>query len=329
MLFLEKQIFFAFFVRKTGGNMQNNNLISVIIPCYNAEKYISDCIESVLNQTYKEFEIIFVNNNSTDNSTKIIQKYIQKYPSIISLFEEKRKGASIARNTGLKKSKGNYIQFLDADDIIDKNKFKKQLEKFKQTDADVVVSDRIIKNETLKEEIERITFEELDKDVLEVAITKIIITGNPLYKREIVKKIQGYNENLSSAQDWDFHIRLVLADAKFVYLSGFYFISRQVSNSLSSDWIKVSNQGYYVIKENRFKIIKAKNVTNKSLYRIHTILYLSAVNASNTKEQKIYIKEINKWLRYKNISNLQGIKKKIVKILGYRVLCKIERIRKK
>lgn len=94
--------------------MQNPK-VSVIIPIYNAEKYIEECLESVINQTLKEFEIICIDDGSTDRSLEIISKYKQKDKRIIVL-QQKNSGSGIARNAGIKKSNGKYISFLDADD---------------------------------------------------------------------------------------------------------------------------------------------------------------------------------------------------------------------
>ena len=96
-------------------------MISVIMPVYNVEKYVSDCIESVLNQTYKNFELIIVNDGSTDNSLNEAKKYL--CDSRVHIYSQENKGLSAARNTGLKCVKGDYIYFIDSDDVINQNLF--------------------------------------------------------------------------------------------------------------------------------------------------------------------------------------------------------------
>ena len=90
-------------------------LASIIIPAYNAERYISEAIESVINQTYTNWELIIVNDGSTDNTEKIAQSYAQK-DSRITYITQENKGVSVARNIGYNASKGDYLGFLDADD---------------------------------------------------------------------------------------------------------------------------------------------------------------------------------------------------------------------
>lgn len=91
---------------------------SIIIPIYNAEKYLEKCLDSVVNQTYNNYELILVNDGSTDKSQKIIERFSKKYDNII-FFSQKNSGQSAARNFALSKAKGDYIIFLDADDYLD------------------------------------------------------------------------------------------------------------------------------------------------------------------------------------------------------------------
>ena len=91
-------------------------MISVIIPCFNSEEYITRAIESILKQSYTNYEIILVNNNSTDNTYNILQEYAKKKAGLVNVFNEYKKGAPAARNKGLSEAKGEWIQFLDADD---------------------------------------------------------------------------------------------------------------------------------------------------------------------------------------------------------------------
>ena len=100
--------------------MKKNNLISVIINCRNSQKYIKETIDSVINQTYKNFEIIIVNNNSTDNTKNIIFSYSDQRIKYFELNKSISLGA--ARNISLKESSGEFIAFIDSDDIWDKSK---------------------------------------------------------------------------------------------------------------------------------------------------------------------------------------------------------------
>ncbi|MFA5602244.1 MAG: glycosyltransferase family 2 protein [Bacilli bacterium] len=111
--------------------------ISVIIPVYNTEKYLDKCLKTIINQTFKNIEIIIVNDGSTDNSQKIIDKYKEK-DSRIKAYSIKNSGAGGARNYGLDRAKGDYIGFIDSDDWINLKMYEKLYNKAIETNADIV-----------------------------------------------------------------------------------------------------------------------------------------------------------------------------------------------
>ena len=117
------------------------DFISIIIPVYNGEKYIGRCIESVINQSYKNVDIILINDNSNDHSVDIINQYIRKKENhIILINNDVTLGVSEARNKGLKYADTEYVLFLDCDDWLDLNCIEKAINKFKEnTEVDVVV----------------------------------------------------------------------------------------------------------------------------------------------------------------------------------------------
>lgn len=106
----------------------NNDLVSIVIPVYNASKFLDETINSIFNQSYNNLEIIFINDCSKDNSTDIIKKYQKKDKRIILIDNKRNLGAAESRNVGIKKSTGKYLCFLDADDLWNKDKIKKQIE---------------------------------------------------------------------------------------------------------------------------------------------------------------------------------------------------------
>lgn len=117
-------------------------MISVIMPLYNNEIYIVEAIQSVINQTYKEWELIIINDASTDNSKFIVQKFLEKEKDnrLIFIDLKENKGVSFARNLGMKKAKGEYISFLDSDDLWDKNFLNELYRKIKETNGKLVYS---------------------------------------------------------------------------------------------------------------------------------------------------------------------------------------------
>lgn len=107
--------------------MKNNYLVSIITPIYNGENYIEECINSVLNQSYKDIEMIIVDDGSTDDSEIIISKYTNKFSFIKYIKCYENKGVWAARNIGIENAKGRFISFLDADDLYKKNKIENQM----------------------------------------------------------------------------------------------------------------------------------------------------------------------------------------------------------
>ncbi len=115
-----------------------NIKISVIIPVYNVEKYLAQCLDSVINQTLKELEIICVNDGSTDKSRKILSKYAEKDKRII-IIDQKNQGLSAARNTGMRIAKGEYLGFVDSDDWIDETMYEKLYANAKKFDSEMAI----------------------------------------------------------------------------------------------------------------------------------------------------------------------------------------------
>lgn len=113
--------------------MIDNDLVSIIIPVYNSSKYLAETIESINNQTYQDYEAIFIDDGSSDNSVEIIEKYKLKNPRI-KIIKLTHQGVSEARNIGIKNAKGRFLTFLDSDDIWLKDKLKKQINFIKEND---------------------------------------------------------------------------------------------------------------------------------------------------------------------------------------------------
>lgn len=113
--------------------------ISVIVPVYNMEKRLEKCLDTLVNQTKKNIEIIIVNDGSTDGSAKIIDKYNVKYPGLIKVMHQNNQGVSVARNNGIKFSKGKYLGFVDSDDYVSEDMFEELFNTIEKEKADIVV----------------------------------------------------------------------------------------------------------------------------------------------------------------------------------------------
>ena len=113
--------------------------VTLIIHVYNSEKYISKCLDSILEQTYKDYEILIVNDGSKDNSQKIINEYKNKYPEKIISIEQENKGVSETRNESIKRANGEYIMFIDNDDYLDKDYIETFVNEIEKKDYDIVL----------------------------------------------------------------------------------------------------------------------------------------------------------------------------------------------
>ena len=111
--------------------------VSVIIPCYNVAKYLGQCLDSVLKQTFQDFEVLCVNDGSTDNSLEIAKKY-KKEDKRINIVDIENNGVGNARNVGIKGATGRYITFLDADDYIEHNMYEKIIKKMEETNVELL-----------------------------------------------------------------------------------------------------------------------------------------------------------------------------------------------
>ena len=121
-----------------GLKIMNEIKVSVIIPVYNTENYLRECLDSVLAQTLREIEVICVDDGSTDNSLNILKEYQNKDTRIVVLTQENR-SAGAARNYGLSIAKGKYLSFLDSDDFFDKELLRKAYKNAEKNNADIVV----------------------------------------------------------------------------------------------------------------------------------------------------------------------------------------------
>lgn len=133
------------------GYIMENIKVSVIIPVYNVEKYIEECIESVLSQTLDGVEIVLVDDGSTDCSGGICKKYSEQYPETVKYIRKVNEGVSIARNTGLVAASGEFVHFMDSDDTVDETFYQKCYEIAKTENSNVVVIDKYFDKANLKD----------------------------------------------------------------------------------------------------------------------------------------------------------------------------------
>ncbi|MBK9639445.1 MAG: glycosyltransferase family 2 protein [Bacteroidetes bacterium] len=221
--------------------------ISVIIPCYNVEKYIEEGLLSVLNQTHPAKEIICIDDSSTDDTIKIIRNLQEKFPNKIFLYlNEKNRGATYTRNRGLAIAKGDFIQFFDADDILLPEKFEHQIKIISECNytPDIIVNDFQRKN--LDGSFETISFPAEDAwcGLLE---GRLGVTTSNLYRRENVIAVRGWTEELLSSQEYDLMFRMLVAGSLVLYDTKIISYNRErLSGSITKSdpagkWIRFIN----------------------------------------------------------------------------------------
>lgn len=212
-------------------------LVSVIIPAYNSEKTIRKTLQSVFDQDYHLIEIIVVNDGSTDSTEQILKEYSDR---IIYIYQANA-GVSVARNTGYRVAKGEFIQYLDADDLLAKGKIKIQIEALKSNNADVAYGDWIKFTETeyAFKELEIISREIQGRAEIELLTDFWVPLAGLLYKRTITEKIGTWNLKLPIIQDARYALDAAIHQAKFIYtpgVMGYYRVHESGSVSTKSKY---------------------------------------------------------------------------------------------
>ncbi len=282
------------------------DLISVIIPSYNNEKYLSKCLDSILNQTYSNLEIIIVDDCSTDNSFSVLEKYSKKNKQIRVYKNNTNSGAGYCRNFGLRSAKGNYISFIDSDDYIEENFYEKLYSKIKEEDSDLAICDIYIR------------YSDSSKDIRSKAVDgkcnkiNIINNGlaaspcNKLFKKSFLEKYpfcEGImNEDIATV------IPIIIDCKKISYSEDTFYNYIQHSDSVQNSYFS----------EKKFDIFKAVNelverIQNKKSFSkyldiiVYNQIFLFFIYVMP--REKNIIKRAKYIKKFKNLSKKYYIKK--------------------
>jgi glycosyltransferase involved in cell wall biosynthesis len=221
--------------------------ISVVVPCFNYGHLLAETLSNLQSQSFENWECIIVDDGSTDNTSEVATKFVNKDSRYI-YFHQKNSGLSAARNSGIKNAQGEFIQLLDADDLISSDKFKLQLAVFDQFEKlDLVYSEvRYFHSESPG--ILRYTMEGEDKpwmlgkdssnqQELKESLIRINIgaVNGPLIRKTVFNKVGFFNVKLKSVEDWEFWCRCAYENIQFKFYphEGAYAIVRLHSNSMS------------------------------------------------------------------------------------------------
>jgi glycosyltransferase involved in cell wall biosynthesis len=283
-------------------------LISVIVPVYNAEKFLHRCIDSILAQTFKDFELILINDGSKDNSGTICDEYAINY-SCVRVFHKENGGVSTARNLGLDNAKGRWIAFIDSDDYVDADFLKLYINNIDGTSEIVIQSIKVIDHDYVYATKPQCLIEGSAIDIM-VALKyddgTIGYIFNKLFSFSIISKNRlRFKEDIRLREDEDFVLRYLL------YIKKGRIIDKGGYNYIMPDyWNKYSDIDVFDIEVVLYKTAKAisggKNNSALDNYQIELTLQLMAtVFAGNYSHIKIFVKTIGlkvfRWISIKAI----------------------------
>lgn len=290
------------------------NILSIIVPIYNVEDYLEECIQSILKQTFQRFEIILVNDGSSDSSGVICDEY-KKKDNRIKVIHKENGGVSSARNIGLENAMGKYVAFVDPDDTIDFRMYEIMINKAINDDVDIVVCKIKIINNKLKIDKEskvwrvvncKIVKEDIEKNLIPDILTNgqysMTSSVNKIYKIDLLKKTNiKFDEEMSHGEDARFNL-LLIQEANSIE-----FIDKALYNYYIRDRVSLTrtfNENLYdeIVENKNFglKLCKKYNINNTKGYHdeyinnsINFIQDLIRSNLANSKKRKLVLRIIN------------------------------------
>lgn len=327
--------------------------ISIIIPVYNGENYLEKCIAGILHQTYHNFEAVFVDDGSTDQSLSIIQKYA-KIDQRIVWYQQKNAGASAARNTGIQKASGDYIYFCDIDDEVDENLLKDNMKLAQEHQADLVMFCfdyfNLDTNVRIPNGMQKGfcgTKEDFFKSFVENTIEREVINPpwNKLIKRSFLEKHQLlFNVDIYVYEDMDFAIHMLqYAERIVVNPKNYYIYMVRKNGSLITKFQKNCFAGLSQIyqkaldycglfQNNEKQLASFANVYVK--YSYNYLKQISCEKSLSRKEKYQLIREITTSELFRDALDridLQGRKKRMASLIRkdrYRFICFLYQLRK-
>ena len=234
------------------------DLITIIVPVYNVKEYLSKCLDSILCQTYKNIELILIDDGSTDGSEKICDDYAKKDNRVV-VYHQTNFGVSVSRNKGLKLANGIYITFVDADDYISKD-YIIDLKKNINDSIDIVISnakdvidDKIVDYKTIKKDI-ILSSSKAKEELFSGKKFSMVCWGN-LYKTELAKQIS-FDTKMKIAEDFDFLYKYfsLTNKVKIIKECNYYYLIREgstINSGFNDSWIRQMNYFEKLINENK------------------------------------------------------------------------------
>ena len=230
-----------------------DSLISIVIPIYNAEKYLEECLNSIKSQTYKNFEVIMVNDGSKDDSETICMNFLRS-DSRFRYLKKENGGVSSARNVGLDNVEGDYITFIDADDWVDENHLEILIDGIIKNNCEVAISsymqfintrETYLINIYSNQEKYLLNYGKMNREKFLTELPKLISINNSfncavskLFSRRLVEDIR-FDSNIIYAEDLDFYFKLYLKVNNFIFINAETYIYRQHDESTTSGFSQI------------------------------------------------------------------------------------------
>lgn len=298
--------------------IMNSQLVSIIIPTYNRENLISDTLDSVLAQTYTNWECLVVDDGSTDNTIETLKKYckndnrFQYYKRPIGRL----KGANACRNYGFELSKGDYIQWFDSDDLMHKDKLNNKVNLLQKSEVDFIVCEGIEYKDTISNVIcnwNKISSNNVLFDHVTGSVN--FHTNGPLFKRNFLKNKKLFNEILQRKQEWEFYSRLLTFSTNYLPLKQKLYYFRIHKNSINGkneittlkSRIKATN---LVFKNVKYKLSKMDLMALRKHFLYKSILHFKL--AKDSKDYRLILYSIKSIFIFLNLKMFIGGMAKLV-----------------
>lgn len=229
--------------------------LSVIVPVYNAEKYIRECLDSIINQTYKDIEIICVNDGSIDNSQSILEEYAKK-DSRIRVITQENQGVAASRNTGLENAQGEYITYVDDDDFIDDNTYEEALKHIEEADMVCfgikVFGDSNYEQRCGDENYYKVKYKGFQKLNRKMIMNTDASACDKIYKKSIIDQNGiSFKEGLLY-EDANFYFKYVSCSKTAYYLDRYFYHYRRSGDSIMSETFRRTDKAIhhlYIIED--------------------------------------------------------------------------------
>ena len=276
--------------------------ISVIVPVYNVEAYIAKCLDSLVNQTIDDIEIIVVNDGTKDNSQEIIDEYVKKYPKKVFSYIKENGGLSSARNYGIKKAHGEYIGFVDSDDYVDTDLYEKMYNEGKKENADVVGCGvrYIYKDKIAGKDLNASIFNKSVVESPEILLRLKSYAPNKIYKRELWDEFE-FPKQYFEDSAVIYNVLLKANKIACIYDSYYYYnrlnetaITRIADNRAYDIFKSCDSILDYYKKNNSYE--KTKNVVDEVCIGHIRFRIITYIRCNDMKKLKEYIDYSTKYL---------------------------------